>query len=82
MVGPMCCFSQPVEVVAETSIFARAAEGARQILVYSMNVKARGDLAMILPLPVPSGAPDVRDAFPPVYDEDTFVQRGDTRRAA
>lgn len=50
----MCCFSQPVELVADTNIFARSDNG-RQFLVYSMSYAAPTDLAMILPLPVPPG---------------------------
>jgi hypothetical protein len=49
----MCCFSGKVQKVADTSIFARAIEGGRQYLVYSMFLKADSDLAMILPLPTP-----------------------------
>jgi hypothetical protein len=49
----MCCFSQPVLRVSGTRVFARSAEGALQYLVYSMNLQAAGDLAMLLPLPVP-----------------------------
>ena len=48
----MCCFSQPVDRVSDTSIFARGMNG-RQVLVYSMAYAARNDLAMVLPLPVP-----------------------------
>ncbi len=54
----MCCFSQKVDVVADTNIFARAAKDGRQFLVYSMKVKAGEDLAMILPIPSPKGSPD------------------------
>ena len=53
----MCCFSQPVEVVADTNIFARSANG-RQFLVYSMAYAAATDLAMVLPLPVPPRPPE------------------------
>src|SRR5438132_11704040 len=49
----MCCFSKTVKLVADTNIFARAAEQGRQYLVYSMKVGAAEDLAMILPIPVP-----------------------------
>jgi hypothetical protein len=49
----MCCFSQTVERVSGTRIFARSARDALQYLVYSMNLVAAGDLAMLLPLPVP-----------------------------
>jgi len=49
----MCCFSQPVESVSHTHIFARSAEKGRQFLVYEMKLVAKAELAMILPLPVP-----------------------------
>lgn len=52
----MCCFSRPVEDVSDTVIFARPSTEGRQYLVYSMKFKAREDLAMILPIPVPKGA--------------------------
>lgn len=58
----MCCFSQPVVLVSATRIFARAEENGRQVVVYSMAIEARTELAMILPLPVqlPAGENDVR----------------------
>ncbi len=64
----MCCFS-PVTLprslwsrlwpakplrVSGTRIFARSL-GAEQALVYSMTLRARGEVAMILPLPVVPG---------------------------
>ncbi|MCB9759956.1 MAG: hypothetical protein H6739_09000 [Alphaproteobacteria bacterium] len=49
----MCCFSQPVKVVANTRIFARGMGGGKQALVYAMDLDADADLAMVLPLPVP-----------------------------
>src|SRR3954454_8663973 len=52
----MCCFSKPVDVVADTNIFARAAKDGRQFLVYSMQFKAGDDLAMILPIPTPKNS--------------------------
>jgi hypothetical protein len=48
----MCCFSQPVQLVGNTQIFSRGVNG-RQFLAYSMTYAAAGDLAMVLPLPVP-----------------------------
>jgi hypothetical protein len=54
----MCCFSQKVDVVADTNIFARASAEGRQYLVYSMRFKAASDLAMILPIPTPRNSPD------------------------
>jgi hypothetical protein len=50
----MCCFSRAVEHVGQTKIFARAKMDGRQVLVYSMNLRIREPLAMILPLPVPA----------------------------
>lgn len=52
----MCCFSQPVISVSDTNIFARAGDGGREFLVYSMEIKAKQNLAMILPLPIVEGA--------------------------
>ena len=57
----MCCFSKPVELVADTYIFARSDNG-RQFLVYSMSYAAPSELAMVLPLPVPPDTPE--DAVP------------------
>jgi hypothetical protein len=48
----MCCFSRPVEHVSNTSIFARPVAKGRQALVYTIQLNAREDLAMILPIPV------------------------------
>ena len=53
----MCCFSQPVERVSGTTIFARRRNG-RQLLVYSMRYRASAALAMVLPLPVPPDPPE------------------------
>src|SRR5438094_7537452 len=52
----MCCFSGHGESLAGTSIFARAAAGGGQILVYELTMSARDDVAMILPLPIPPRA--------------------------
>jgi hypothetical protein len=52
----MCCFSKPVDVVADTNIFARDSKDGRQFLVYSMKFKAGEDLAMILPIPTPKNS--------------------------
>ena len=48
----MCIFSRPVQFVSGTNIFARPDADGRQVLVYSMTLKAKEDLAMVLPLPV------------------------------
>jgi hypothetical protein len=58
----MCCFSRPVESVSATRIFARADEGGRQVLVYSMLFQATEPLAMVLPLPVKEGGRSARRA--------------------
>ena len=58
----MCCFSgesrwwryRSVEKVSATNIFVRAASDGNQMLVYSMQLRSKIDLAMILPLPVPA----------------------------
>jgi hypothetical protein len=52
----VCCFSQPVDYVAGTNIFARPAKAGGQYLVYSMTLKAGSDLAMILPIPTPKAS--------------------------
>lgn len=51
----MCCFSGVVREVSRTRIFARATDGGRQVLAYSMTVAADHEVAMILPLPTPAG---------------------------
>ncbi len=52
----MCCFSRPVELIADTNIFARAGKDGRQYLVYAMTMSAKEDLAMILPIPTPKAS--------------------------
>ena len=52
----MCCFSRPVDTVADTNIFARDSKDGRQFLVYSMKFKSGEDLAMILPIPTPKNS--------------------------
>lgn len=79
----MCCFSgypagrrfRSVEKVSGTSIFARSANGnGRQILVYSMSLASRIDLAMILPLPVPVGSPEDAVRFISLKEYPDFFQ--------
>jgi hypothetical protein len=71
----MCCFTQPVEAVSDTSIFARAAANGRQYLAYAMRVRSRQPVAMVLPLPTPKRAPAdaVRfvklDGYPDLFDD-------------
>jgi hypothetical protein len=56
----MCCFSRPVEHVSNTEIFARTVSGGRQVIIYSMELRAGEDLAMILPIPI--ARPTLEDA--------------------
>jgi hypothetical protein len=53
----MCCFSQDIDRVSDTRIFARGVNG-RQVIAYSMAYAAQTDLAMVLPLPVPPRSPE------------------------
>ncbi len=48
----MCIFSQKVNQVSDTAIFARGENDGRQFLAYQMQVALAGDTAMVLPLPV------------------------------
>lgn len=59
----MCCFSRPVDLVADTNIFARPSKAGRQYLAYSMRVRSREDVAMILPLPTPRASADDSVSF-------------------
>lgn len=59
----MCCFSRPVDRVADTRILARGLDDGRQVLVYAMDFAAAGDLAMVLPLPVPAGVAEDAVSF-------------------
>ncbi|RLB45156.1 MAG: hypothetical protein DRJ42_30555 [Deltaproteobacteria bacterium] len=68
----MCCFSQAVEYVSNTNIFARPLPEGRQALVYSMSFAAAGELAMILPLPVPPGPPEDAVRFVSLEGYDDF----------
>jgi len=82
----MCCFTEDVEKVSDTNIFARAV-GGRQTIVYSMAYAARSELAMVLPIPVLAGASEdavrfinlescpeffaeLRSGFPTRYEDD------------
>jgi len=67
----MCCFSQPVELVADTNIFARS-DNDRQFLVYSMSYAAPSELAMVLPLPVPPNPSEDAVRFINLHPYPTF----------
>lgn len=69
----MCCFTEEVQRVSDTSIYARAA-GARQTLVYEMRYAAKTELAMVLPLPVPAGSPEDALAFVNLEDCPEFFE--------
>ena len=74
----MCCFSGAVDRVSGTSIFVRAGAAGRQFIVYEMTLKAREDVAMILPIPVPKGSPVDAVRFINLEDYPTFF--ADMRR--
>ncbi len=59
----MCCFSESVDHVSNTHIFARGAHAGRQILVCAMSVSASAGVAMVLPLPVPPGSQSNLDTW-------------------
>ena len=52
----MCIFTGTIETVSDTRIYAAPQPRGLQALVYSMEIRTRADLAMVLPLPVRSGA--------------------------
>lgn len=54
----MCVFTGPVREVAQTRIFARRTGEGRQALAYAMSVALDQEVAMVLPLPTPAGAPE------------------------
>src|SRR5687768_18569857 len=64
----MCCFSRRVQHVEQTEIFARALPGGRQALIYSMQIKAAEDLAMILPIPVAQPAAEEAVQFVDLHE--------------
>lgn len=59
----MCCFSGPVQAVANTRIFARLSGHGTQFLVYQMEYQADRDLAMILPGPIQTPARETSVRF-------------------
>ncbi len=70
----MCCFSRPVRSVAETNIFARGSKESRQFLVYSMKISAAEDLAMVLPIPVPTNSKEDAVRFINLEDYPSFFK--------
>lgn len=63
----MCCFTGAVSV-SRTSIFARDAGDGRQYLAYEMTFRAKQEVAMVLPLPVPAGTAENAVAFVSLAD--------------
>lgn len=74
----MCCFSGPVRRVSKTRIFARPIDGARQLLVYSMSLVVDADVAMVLPIPVPSSSPEGAVRFVDMSSCPSFFDRIDS----
>jgi len=70
----MCCFSRPVDSVSATNIFARSGAGGRQFVVYSMTLRAKEDLAMVLPLPVKPGSGEKAVEFIDLQDYADFFK--------
>ena len=68
----MCCFSRPVQSVSATQIFARSGADGRQFLVYSMTLRAKEELAMVLPLPVKPGSGEKAMGFIDLKDYPDF----------
>lgn len=50
----MCIFSGKIESVSGTKIFSRHTRKGKQCIVYSMSLKTKNDVAMILPIPTSS----------------------------
>jgi hypothetical protein len=69
----MCIFTTTVRHVSSTRILARI-EGGAQLLAYQMLFESLGDTAMVLPLPVATGAGEQAlrfidlEAFPQLFD--------------
>lgn len=59
----MCCFSRPVADVSTTRIFARGSKNGHQFLAYSMQLSAKEEVAMILPIPVPKDSKETAVRF-------------------
>lgn len=59
----------------DTRIFARPAPGGRQVLIYEMKLASAEPVAMVLPIPAPSGCAEdaVRfvslEAYPDLFDD-------------
>ncbi|RYE77062.1 MAG: hypothetical protein EOO74_07500 [Myxococcales bacterium] len=75
-----------MDSVSRTRIFARMLSPGRQLLAYAMHYRAAGELAMILPLPVPPGSGEDAVRFIDLSGHPSFFadleQCFRTRRAA
>jgi hypothetical protein len=69
----MCCFSREAQVAA-TNIFSRPSKGDGQYLVYSMTLKAKEELAMILPIPTPKSSKEDAVSFINLEKYPTFFE--------
>lgn len=69
----MCMFSGPVGRVSQTRIFART-DGARQFLVYEMRLDTPAEVAMVLPLPLATGADESAVQFIDLSDYPDFFR--------
>jgi len=69
----MCCFTGHVSDVSGTNIFARVSAD-REYLVYEMTFSSDEDTAMILPIPVASGAAEDAVEFVALDDYPDFFR--------
>ena len=70
----MCIFSQPVNSVANTRIFARLTPRRTQFIAYQMNYESRDNNAMILPVPVRQPAREQDMRFINLREYDSFFE--------
>ena len=73
----MCCFTNRVDHVGNTRIFARGLDDGYQYLVYAMEYAAQTELAMILPIPTPpTGEALIRVLYSGICGTDLELERG------
>jgi hypothetical protein len=73
-VSGMCCFTYADVQVKGTRIFARSLPEGRQVIVYTMNVDAPVEMAMVLPLPVKPGIVEKDLVFVSLKEYPEFFQ--------
>ena len=74
----MCCFSGPVSSVTNTRLFARwlpEAKPPRQLIAYQMHYRAKREVAMLLPLPVPKNSPEDAVKFLDIHKVPELFER-------